>query len=115
MDYTWLLVTRGVPHGAVLETLLFNIFINDTEEATKCAFVVSADDTRLGGISSYASNRTTIQGVPFTLEKCVDRNLMKVNKDKRQVLYLGKKTTTVPAGDRLAGEQGYGKGPVCLC
>lgn len=96
----------------MLETLLFNIFINATE-VTKCAFIMLADDTSLGGISLYASNRATIQGASFTLEKWVGRNLIKVNRDKCKVLYLGKEDHNT-GGDMLSGDQRYGKGPVCL-
>lgn len=49
--------------------LLFNVFINAMEDVTECAFITLVDATRLGGISSYASNRTTLQGAPFALEK----------------------------------------------
>ena len=42
-----LLLTRGIPQGSLLEPLLFNVFVGDTDSGIECALSESAGETKL--------------------------------------------------------------------
>lgn len=49
-DSSWRPVTTGVSQGLVLASVLFNVFVTDYADKTKCTFRKFADDAKLGGV-----------------------------------------------------------------
>ncbi|GAB0186588.1 mitochondrial enolase superfamily member 1 [Grus japonensis] len=83
----WRPVTSRVTQGSTLGLILFNIFINDQDDAAECIPSKFADDTKLGGMADTPEGHAAIQRDLNKLKKWADRNLMKF-KEKSKVLYL---------------------------
>jgi len=65
----WALVTSGVPQGSILGTVLFNIFINDTDSKIKCTLTNFSNDTKLRAAADMLKVWDDIQRDLDNLEK----------------------------------------------
>lgn len=72
----------GVPQGSILEPILFNIFINDTNSGIVCSLSTFADDTKLSDSVELLEERNAVQSDLDRFEEWACVNLMKVYKAK---------------------------------
>lgn len=74
---------NGVSQSQYWDTNLFNIFINGMDVGTECTLGKFADNIKLGRIIYRPDNCTAMWSH-------LNRNLIKFNKEKCQVLFLGR-------------------------
>jgi len=82
-------VTSCVPLGFALGSVLFYIFINDSDSGIKCTLRKFADDTKMCSGVNTPDGRDAIQMDLGRLEQWAQENLIRFNKSKCEVLYLG--------------------------
>lgn len=81
-------VMSGVPQGSILEPILFNIFINDTNSGIVCSLSTFADDTKFSDSVELLEERDAVQSDLDRLEEWACVNLMISNMAKDRVLHL---------------------------
>ncbi|PKU43497.1 rna-directed dna polymerase from mobile element jockey- hypothetical protein [Limosa lapponica baueri] len=77
---SWKSVTCVGPQGSIEPPILFNIFINDLDDGTKCTFSKFSYDTKLGVVANMPEGFADIQRDLYRLEKWAGVNLMKFSK-----------------------------------
>lgn len=85
----WKPVRTGVPQGSPLGSILFNAFLNYAGSEKDCTLSKFADDSKLCGAVDTPEQTDTIQRDLDRPKECTYANLMKFNKAKSKVLYLG--------------------------
>lgn len=86
----WWPVTSGVPQELILGPVLFNALIKYLGDGTECTLGKFAEDRKLGRVGSTLEGCAATQRDLERLENWDDRNLMKCNKVKCQVLPWGR-------------------------
>lgn len=89
MAPSWKPVTTGVCCESILCLVPFDIFLNDLDDG-QCTNSNCADDSKLGEVPETPEGRAAIQRDTGKLEKRANRNVMKFNKEKYEVLHLGR-------------------------
>ena len=95
-------MTAGVPQGAILSPLLYNLYISDIPSFPTANILLYADDTVLSGQSFYA--QTAVQKVRYHLDKLLDFYKtwkITVNQDKTETITFSRKFTNIKTITKL--------------
>ncbi|KAK4824376.1 hypothetical protein QYF61_014036 [Mycteria americana] len=79
-----------VSHKILTDKLYGLVEQTDLDNGAESTLSKFADDTKLGGVANMPAGHAAIQRDLDRLEKWDDRNLMKLNKEKCEVLHLGR-------------------------
>ena len=79
----------AVPQRSVLGPILINIFNNDIDSGVRYTFSKFADETKLCGAVSTPGGQEVIQRDLDRLEQWAQLNIMRFNRPKCKILYLG--------------------------
>ena len=85
-------MTSSVPQVFILRLVLFNNFINGTDDGIECIFSKFADDTKLSGTIDLVEGRDATQRDKF--KRWAHVNIMRF-KDKYKVLHLGQANSKI--------------------
>ncbi|PKU48002.1 rna-directed dna polymerase from mobile element jockey- hypothetical protein [Limosa lapponica baueri] len=83
---SWRFVPNGVPHGVMLGPVLFSGITDYLNDGTGHTFGRFVDDMEVGAAADTLHSCVAIQRDTGSLEKWTDRNVMKFNRRKCQVL-----------------------------
>ena len=89
----WTDIKKGVPQGSILGPLLFTIYVNDLPKTIgKCDMKQYADDTTIYHAASSASKLgVELEKDVKSVAEWVEKNGLKLNMKKTQLLLLGRK------------------------
>lgn len=85
-----MLITKKTASGIILSLILFDIFINDLDDAAECTVSRFADDTKGGAMADTLQDWASAQRNPGRLVKWADGSLMEPSKGNYKVLHLGR-------------------------
>ena len=87
----WRSVTRGIPHGNVLGTILFLIFINDLPDAINCCIKLFTDDAKIYAQVNSIEQGKDLQSNIKRAEEWASTWEMFFNEKKCKQLYIATK------------------------
>ncbi|KAK4826376.1 hypothetical protein QYF61_008047 [Mycteria americana] len=90
MKFSWKSAAGCMSQELILGPIQFHISINDLDNGPEYTLSKFAADIKLRGMADAPDSCTAIQRDLGGLEKWADRNFMKINKSKCQVLPLGR-------------------------
>ena len=87
----WIDVISSVMQGSVLGAILFNIFIDDIDQAALLALIQKfADDTKLGMLVNSEADAEQMQAVIDELHRWAERWAMAFNEGKCKIMHFGR-------------------------